>query len=344
MILVTGSTGHLGNVLVRFLVARGYSVKAMVAPFEDTKPIENLPLQIVQGDIRDHDFVVNSSKDVEAVFHLAATISILGKKKTVYDVNVNGTKNVISACIKNKIGKLVYVSSIHAFSDQKPGSLIDESIPIDPKKVKGDYAKSKAMATLEVLKASKEAIDTVVICPTGIIGPYDWRISEMGKLLILYSKGLLKVGVDGSFDFVDVRDVANVLISAYEKNEWGEIFIASGHHTTVRALIQMLEKIRKKRSVNVFLSKYIAYPISLLTALYYFAAKKRPLLTPYSVYTLSRNYIYSNKKASEKLGYNPRNLQESLKDAIQWFEDNGYLKPANGNLRKNTRMHLSLDK
>lgn len=332
MILVTGSTGHLGNVLVRLLVALGKNVRAMVAPFEDTLPIDDLPVEIVKGDIRDYDFVQRVCKDVEVVYHLAAVISILGKRRMVYDINVGGTENVIKACRKNRVGRLVYVSSIHAFSEPRSGSLIDESIPIDPERTSGDYAKSKAVATIKVLNSVKEGLNTVVICPTGIVGPYDWRVSEMGNLLLLYSKNLLKVGIQGSFDFVDVRDVATLLINACEKAEKGELFVASGYYITIRALFQMLQKIRPSKSVSIFLPRYIAYPVSLFTSVYYLVKKKKPLLTPYSVHTLTRNYVYSHKKATDLLGYNPRSLLDSLKDALFWFESNGYLRPINSTL------------
>lgn len=332
MILVTGSTGHLGNVLVRLLVASGKNVRAMVAPFEDTLPVDDLPVEIVRGDIRDYDFVQRVCKDVEVVYHLAAVISILGKRRMVYDINVGGTENIIKACRKNRVGRLVYVSSIHAFSEPRSGSLIDESIPIDPERTSGDYAKSKAIATIKVLNSVKEGLNTVVICPTGIVGPYDWRVSEMGNLLLLYSKNLLKVGIDGSFDFVDVRDVANLLIDACEKAEKGELFIASGYYITIRALFQMLQKIRPSKSVNIFLPSYIAYPISLFTSIHYLVKKKKPLLTPYSVHTLTRNYVYSHKKATDLLGYNPRPLLDSLKDALLWFESEGFVKPVNSAL------------
>lgn len=329
MILVTGATGHLGNVLVRLLISNQLKIRAMVAPFEDTRPLEGLNVEIVRGDIRDTEFVESACKGVEYVYHLAAVISILGKRKSLYDVNVGGTQNVIQSCMKNKVQRLIYVSSIHAFSEPKCGSLIDESVPIDPSRTVGDYARSKAIATLEVLKATKQGLDAVVVCPTGVVGPYDWRVSEMGNLLLLHSKNLLKVGVDGSFDFVDVRDVASLLTEACKRAKSGELFIASGEYITIRAFVQILSRIRPARSVNIFLPSYVAYPISLFTSLHYLLRKKKPLLTPYSVHTLSRNYVYSSQKAKKELGYNPRPLYDSLRDALKWFEENGYIPPIN---------------
>jgi len=317
MIAVTGATGHLGNVLVRKLISMGEEVRALVAPFEDTKPLEGLNVEIFKGDIRDRQTIERFCEGARTVFHLAAVISIFGRRKLVHDVNVNGTRNIVEACLKNN-SKLVYVSSVHAFAELSKGSLIDETVPIDPAKVTGCYAKSKAIATNLVLEATKRGLDAVVICPTGMIGPYDWRISEMGNLLLLHLRGNLKVAVEGSFDFVDVRDVADALVSASKIAKSGEIYIVGGTHITVKALIQTLDKIEPKRSAKMFLPIWLAYIVSSFTSLAQLFGRKS-IFTPYAVYTLSRNYVYSHTKASKELGYAPRPIEDSLKDALEWF-------------------------
>jgi len=320
MILVTGATGHIGNVLVRSLLKKGYSVRAMVAPREDTLPLQNLDVEIVRGDIRDSEFVLNSCRNVEAVFHLAGVISILPtKKRLVYEVNVNGTNNVLRACERLRTCKLIYTSSIHAFAEPEPGATLDESTPIDPTKTSGIYGKSKAIATLNVLKAIKGGLNAVICCPTGVIGPYDFRISEMGNLILKYMQGKMKIAVDGCFDFVDVRDVASGLIEMFEKAPPGELFILSGHSITIRQLMELLHTITKQQRVKIFLKPALAYALSLLTSLYYSLSKKKALFTPYSVHTLTRYYRYSHRKASHMLGYEPRPIVESLKDSISWF-------------------------
>lgn len=325
MIVVTGATGHLGNVLVRKLIAMGERVRALVAPFEDTKPLEGLNVEIFKGDVRDSKVVDTLCEGAKVVFHLAAVISIFGKKRLVYDVNINGTKNVIEACLKNG-ARLVYVSSVHAFTELPKGSLIDESVPIDPKRVTGSYAKSKAIATNSVFEATKRGLDAVVICPTGIVGPYDWRVSEMGNLIMLHLRGRLKIAVEGSFDFVDVRDVAAALITASKKAKSGEIYIVGGTHITVKALVQLLCKIEPKRSVRIFLPTWLAYIVASFTSLANLFGKKN-IFTPYAVYTLSRNYVYSHTKASKELGYTPRPIEDSLRDALEWFKSSYSFEP-----------------
>ncbi len=325
MDLVTGATGHLGNVLVRTLIAKGKKVRAMVLPNEDLRPLEGLDAEIVAGDVRDANVVLKASKGVETVYHLAAVISIFGNTRLVYDVNVEGTKNIIKACMKNRVPKLVYVSSVHALAELKKGSLIDESVPIDPNFVSGHYAKSKAMATNEVLKAANEGYDAVVVFPSGIIGPYDWKVSEMGSLILYFCKGALKVAVTGGFDFVDVRDVAEGIIKVSDNFVRGEKFILSGEYVSVRAIVQMLEKILGRKSLPIFLPDLVAYPLSIVHVLWSRVKHVKALLTPYSVFTLSRGYIYSHQKVHERFGYSPRSVFESLRDAVSWFIGNGYI-------------------
>ncbi len=325
MILVTGATGHLGNVLIRTLVVKGKKIKALVLPNEDPKSLVGLDVEIIKGDVRDTEAMRKACKNVDLVYHLAAVISIAGNSKLVYDVNVGGTKNILQACKENHVPRLVYVSSVHAFAELRKGSLIDENVPIDPSLVTGHYAKSKAIATNEVFKSAKDGYDAVVVFPSGIVGPYDWKISEMGSLIIHLCRGTLKTGVEGGFDFVDVRDVVNGILKVSEKASRGEKYILSGEYTTVRAIIQMMSKILGRNPVSILLPSFIAYPASVLTVLWSKLSGSRALLTPYSVFTLNRGYIYSHQKAYEELGYMPRPIFESLKDAVNWFLQNGYI-------------------
>ncbi|HOI64707.1 MAG TPA: NAD-dependent epimerase/dehydratase family protein, partial [Mesotoga sp.] len=194
MILVTGSTGHVGNVLVKELVSQGESVRAIALPGEDVSMIDLPGVEILRGDIRDRDFVIAACKGIDTVYHLAALISIMPTmKKQVRDVNIGGTENVIHACKAQRVGRLIYTSSIHAFTELEPGSFIDENVPFNPARTSGVYGKSKAEAVLNVLTAAREGLNAVVLCPTGIIGPFDYRLSEMGNMIRLFASGKLRV-------------------------------------------------------------------------------------------------------------------------------------------------------
>jgi len=229
MIVITGATGHLGNVLVRKLVNQNKKVRVLILPGEDITSLEGLEVEKVEGDVRVPDSLRKAFEGADIVYHCAGIISILpGQQKQLYQVNVLGTRNVVNICLETKIKRLVYTSSIHTLSEPAPGIIFDESREFNPENVLGEYSKSKALGTLEVLKGIEKGLDAVILCPSGIIGPHDYRISEMGKLIVDFVKGKVKACVDGAYDFVDVRDVAEGLILASEKGKKGECYILSG--------------------------------------------------------------------------------------------------------------------
>ena len=179
MVIVTGATGHIGNVLVRQLLSRGADVRVVIPPFEDTASLDGLKVEMVEGDVRKIDSLIQAFKGGDVVYHLAGIISILpGKSELLYQVNVVGTRNAVEACLKTGVRRLVYTSSIHAIVGPPHGTIIDKTFPFDPDRTRGDYDRSKAQATLEVLKAVERGLDAVIVCPTGVIGPYDYKLSE----------------------------------------------------------------------------------------------------------------------------------------------------------------------
>jgi len=138
MIVVTGATGHIGNVLVRELLSRGENVRAVVPPSEDTTPLDGLKVEMVEGDVCQIDSLIQAFDGSDVVYHLAGIISILpGKSKLLYQVNVEGTRNVVEACIKAGVGRLAYTSSIHALEEPPHGITVDETVPFEPDRAIG---------------------------------------------------------------------------------------------------------------------------------------------------------------------------------------------------------------
>src|SRR5680860_451107 len=148
-----------------------------------------------------------------------------------------GTQNVIKACIKCRVRRLVYISSIHAIKEPPCGVIIDESLPLGINNPMSEYARSKAKASLEVLKSTGNGLDAVMVYPTGVIGPYDYKISPVSKTIIDFANKKLKFYIDGAYDFVDVGDVAAGCILACDKGEKGESYILSGERVTVDGLM-----------------------------------------------------------------------------------------------------------
>ncbi len=319
MWLVTGATGHVGNVLVRKLLERGERVRALILPGESREAIHGLNVEAVEGDVLDLDSVFESMQGIKGIFHLAGVISIMpGPNAFVRKVNVDGTKNILRAAQEMNINKLVYTSSIHAIQRVEDG-VIDESVPYDMKPPYGAYDRSKAEATLEVLNAAQTGLEAVVACPTGVIGPYDFRGSMMGSVIHDAATARPSLYVDGAYDFVDVRDVADGLISAAENGKRGESYILSGQKISIRYLLETVREITGKHFFQMKIPFDLARFAAMFTPMYYRFANATPRFTPYSLEVLQSNSNISHAKASRELGYSPRTLYESIKDTVKWI-------------------------
>ena len=323
MIAVTGATGHIGNVLVRELLARGETVRAIVPPFEDIKSLDGLEVEIVESDVRDVNSLIKTFRSAEIVYHLAGIVTISsGNDDFLYRVNVEGTKNVVNACLKNKVKRMVYVSSVHALKEPPHGTVIDETCDYDPECTRGSYDRSKALASLEVLKGIDKNLDAVLVCPSGVIGPYDYRISQMGHLFINFMKGDLKASVDGAYDFVDVRDVAKGIILACENGKCGESYILAGEQISVQDLFLELEKLTGIETPSLKVPLWLVKAVSKISPLYYKITGKEPLFTTYSIEVVNSNSKISSDKACNELGYFPRPIKKSIKDSVEWIKEN----------------------
>jgi dihydroflavonol-4-reductase len=320
MNLVTGATGHIGNVLVRLLHDRGESVRAMIMPGEDPAPLNGLGVEIIEADVLDYQSLLKAFEHIDVVYHLAGIISILpGKDHMLQAVNVIGTRNVIQAARSAGVRRLVYTSSIHALKRVPDGVLIDESIPFDIEHALNSYDSSKASASLDVLNAVQTGMDAVIVCPTGVIGPYDFRRSELGQLILDCVDLKPMLYVDGAYDFVDVRDVAQGLILAGEKGRCGESYILSGERIEVLDIIKIVQEILGRRLFSLKIPFSMARFTANLTPLYYRLSHVKPRFTSYSLATITSNSFISHNKAHLELGYHPRPLRESLTDTVKWF-------------------------
>lgn len=318
MWLVTGATGHVGNVLARKLLERGEKVRAFFLPGESREPISGLKVEALEGDVMDVDAVFKAMRGVKGVFHLAGVISIMpGPNPLVRKVNVEGTRNVIRAALEHGI-KMIYTSSIHAIRRAEDG-VIDENLPYDMDNPYGAYDRSKAEATLEVLNAARTGLEAVVACPTGVIGPYDFRGSMMGAVIHDAAAAKPTLYVDGAYDFVDVRDVAEGLISAAENGKRGESYILSGQKISVRYLLETVREITGRNFFQMKIPFDLAKFAAMFTPVYYRFANETPRFTPYSLEVLKSNSNISHAKATRELGFQPRSLYESIRDAVKWF-------------------------
>lgn len=237
-------------------------------------------------------------------------------------MNVEGTRNVVRACLEKGVDRLIYTSSVHALCEPPHGTQIDESCSFEPELSRGGYDRSKSLASLEVLKGVSKGLDAVIVCPSGVIGPYDYKISQMGQMILNYMRGDMKTYTDGAYDFVDVRDVVQGLLLACQKGVSGEIYILSGEKITVKELMVTMEELTSVGRPWLKIPHWLAHALGKITPLYYRNRKNKPLFTSYSMEVLVSNCDISNKKAREELGYSPRPIKESIRDSVEWFKRN----------------------
>ena len=323
--IVTGANGHLGNTLIRLLRKQEADIRGLILAGEEIE--DDGRVRYIKGDVRDIESLRPLFEDLEGkeayVFHTAGIVAISEKvSPLLYEVNVNGTKNVIALCREYSVRRLVYVSSVHAIPDTDSMSVLKEIKEFSPEKVVGGYARTKAEATQAVLAAVQGGLDAVIVQPSGIIGPYDHSGNHLVQLVTDYLGGRIPVCVKGGYDLVDVRDVAYGCLMAAEKGKSGECYILSNRHYEIQEVLKMVRRIAGGRRIPVIPS-WMAHLAAPLMQWYARRRKERPLYTGYSLYALKSNDKFSHEKAVRDLGYQPRDLYETLKDTVRWQKKNG---------------------
>lgn len=325
MIVVTGAPGHLGNNLVRLLLERGEAVRAMVLKGESLESLKGLPVEIVEGDVREPSSLDRAFQGADTVFHLASIISLLpGQTELLEQVNVRGARNVAESCLRMGVRRLVHTSSIHALVEPPHGTGIDESVGCDPARMSMEYAKTKARGTLEVLDVVRQGLDAVVVFPSGIIGPYDFKPSEAGQMILNFMKGRLPATIDGGYNFVDVRDVAKGLLLAAEKGRRGEGYILAGEWISVTDVLREVSLVVGRPVPRLSVSPRLALSAARFLTWLSMKTGKKPLFSVDMVEALLSNSQVATDKARRELGYSARPIRESIRDTVLWLRQAGY--------------------
>ena len=319
--LITGAAGHVGTVLVSELAGRHEEIRALVLPGHSCSFPEGV--QICEGDITKPDtltpFFDSQGYDSVTLIHCAALITIASRHNPkVWNVNVNGTDNVLRLAFETNVDRVVYVSSVHAIPEKPAGEVITEVGSFSPDLVHGQYAKSKAAAAQIALGYAEKGLNLSIVHPSGIIGPGDRKKrNHMIRTLHAMAEGKIPVGLKGGYDFVDSRDVVSGILACEEKGRRGECYILTGHYVTVLEVLNLVRASKGKKEIHIEVPYGIvkaAAPVAEFSAK--LLKKSAPLFTPYSVYTLHTNGIFSHEKASRELGYAPRDLADSVRDSF----------------------------
>lgn len=331
--LVTGAAGFLGSTICRQLIERGDEVRAFVLPNDQS--VKYLPeeVELWKGDICNMDDVKKFFEVPEGTeticLHIASIVTVSPDyNPLVMNVNVGGTKNIIRMCIKHdECKKLVYCSSTGAIPEEKKGRKIKEVIYFDEDQVLGCYSRSKALATQAVLDAVKlEGLNACVVHPSGILGPEDFAVGETTKTIIDIINGEMPMGIDGSFNLCDVRDLAAGTIAAADKGRKGHCYILGNEEVSFKDFSKMLVKEAGCKPIKSFLPIGVANFIASILEKKAEKSGKAPLMTTFSVYNLARNNSFDSSKAKEELGYTTRSYEETIRDEVRWLKKVGKIK------------------
>ncbi len=325
--IVTGAAGFLGNNIIRELKKdKENEIRALVLTKNNAKSLGGLNCKIYEGDVTKIETLESifetSKNDKVFVIHCAAIVYIKSKyNPNVYNVNVNGTKNVVKKVLE-KNAKLIYVSSVHAIAEKPNNEVIKETKKFNPDNVIGQYAKTKAEAARFVLEmVKKKGLNACIVHPSGIIGPNDFGNSHLTQLIIDFVNKKLKACVNGGYDFVDVRNVANGIISACYKGKTGECYILSNRHVEIRELLDITSEVAGVKKIKLVIPMWLAKLTAPLSEIYYSILKQPPLYTRYSLFTLTSNSNFSNEKAKKELDYKNKDLKETIKDTVEWLKE-----------------------
>ena len=332
--LLTGAAGFLGSNICAQLLERGDHVRAFVLNGDPAAKYIPDEVEQFEGNLCSKDDCLKFF-DVEpgtqtVCIHCASMVTVNPSySEKLMAVNVDGTDNILAAMKAHpECEKFVYVSSTGAIPELPKGKSISELrhfYPYDGDLVVGWYSKTKAIATQHVLDAAEAGMNACVVHPSGILGPNDKAVGETTKTVIKIIKGEMPVGMQGSFNLCDVRDLAAGCIAAADKGRKGECYILANEEVTLKELCTMLDQELHCGTCKVYLPLGIAKKIAAALERKAAHGGKPPMLTTFSVYNLERNNSFDYSKAQRELGYRTRPYAETLHDEAVWLKAEGKL-------------------
>jgi len=318
VVAVTGAAGYVGANLVRGLLAAGQEVRALVR--RDRRALAGLDLELLPGDLQDLEGLCRAFAGAELVYHAAGHISITGGEwDRLEAVNVHGTRNVLEACRRAGVRRLVHLSSVEALDSEPRGTPVDESRPLVAGARHSPYARSKAAGELAVRQAVAQGLDAVILNPTAIIGPVDYRQALPNQLLLALGRGQLWALIDGGFDWVDVRDVVDGALRAAAWAPAGARYLLAGHWASLRELADLTAEVTGVKAPRLVAPYWLARLGMPLAGALVPLDGLRALCTPTALEPLGGNRRVSRALVMRDLGYRPRPLPETVRDTLAWF-------------------------
>jgi dihydroflavonol-4-reductase len=325
--LVTGAAGFLGSHVARQLVARGENVRVLLRPSSQNRAIADLPLEYITGDLRDTNSLDRALKGIHRVFHVAADYRLWAQhSQDIYDSNVGGTKNILAAAKRAGVEQFIYTSTVATIAVDRPAQP-NESTDSKLEEMIGHYKRSKWMAEREALNAAKEGLPVVVAMPTTPVGPWDWKPTPTGKLIVDFLNGKMPGYVDTGLNFVGVEECAAGHLLVAEKGKVGERYLLGGENLTLKQVLDTLAKMTGLPSPSLKISYNVALGVAYASTIFSRLVGKEPGIPVEGVKISQHKMFVDCARSQSELGFKPGSVAAALERAVRWYEANGYVTP-----------------
>lgn len=324
--LVTGASGFVGSAVVRCLLAAGHEVRCLVRPGNNRRNLDKLTVEISEGDLRDTASLQRAVSGCDNLFHVAADYRLwVPDPETMYDINVRGAQALVLAAAKAGIKRMVYTSSVATLGLNADGTPANEETPSSLATMIGHYKRSKFLAEQAVQQLTNEhKLSLVIVNPTTPIGPRDIKPTPTGRIVLDTLCGRMPAYMNTGLNVAHVDDIAQGHLLAYAHGRAGERYILGGENMTLLQILQTIDEISGRQVKRINLPANLVLPLAWVMEKTAMTAGTEPRVSVDSVRMAKKKMFFSSEKAMRELGYQYRPAVEALRDAISWFQDNGY--------------------
>jgi dihydroflavonol-4-reductase len=321
--LVTGATGFLGSAIVRELLKDGREVKVLVRAGTDTENIDGLDLELAYGDLRDKDSLKKALEGCDVLYHTAAYYSLWDKnKRLIYDINVEGTRNILQAALDLELTKTIYTSTVGCIGLLENGDPANEDTPFDPATLSNDYKRSKYRAEQVAKEFSQNGLSLVIVNPSTPVGPRDIKPTPTGKIVLDFLNRKMPAYLDTGLNLIDVDDCARGHLLAEEKGVPGERYILGNRNMSLKEILLTLEKITGLKAPTVKMPYWVAFTAGWVSDAISDHVTGKPPAVPLAGVRMAKYFMYfDSSKAVRELGLPQSSIETALEEAVQWFRD-----------------------
>ncbi len=323
--LVTGAAGFLGSHVARQLVARGEDVRVLIRASSTNRAIADLSLEYITGDLRDPASLDRAMKGIKRVFHVAADYRLWAKRsQDIYDSNVGGTKNLLEAAKRAGVEQLIYTSTVATIAVDRP-QLPNEFTDAKLEEMVGHYKRSKWLAEKEALAAAKAGLPVIVAMPTTPVGPWDWKPTPTGKIILDFLNGKMPGYVETGLNFVGVEECAAGHLLVSEKGKVGERYLLGGENLTLKQMLDTLARITGLRAPRMKIPHGLALGVAYANTVFSRLLGREPGIPIEGVKIARHNMFVDCTRAQRELGFKAGPVAAALERAVHWYAANGYI-------------------